>query len=382
MDATVTRIMSFERSALATAMFVRLGEAVNRTFVLPLLIFYPTSRCNSRCVSCDWWKHSGDDDLTVDEIGSVAAALPAFGTRVVAFSGGEPLLRPDVFEAASMFRERGMTLQLLTSGVLLERSAERVAEHFSRVFVSLDAATDSLYEDVRGINALATVGRGIARLRRVAPSVPIMARATLHRANFRELPRLIEHAKAIGLDGISFLAADVSSGAFGRGTGPEESIARGELVEPRAPARPSTGSGRAVLAPSLALTPDEVSEFRAIVERTVALYEPDFESGFVAESPAKLRRLPQYYAALGGDGSFPPVRCNAPWVSVVLEADGAVRPCFFHPAVGNIRHAPLADLVTRNLRAFRSTLDVNSDPTCARCVCSLNAGWRRTPWTS
>src|SRR6185436_15755660 len=181
-----------------------------------LLIFYPTSRCNSRCLSCDWWKHSGEDDLTVDEIANVAAGLPSLGTRVVAFSGGEPLLRPDVFEAASMFRARGMTLQLLTSGVLLERSAERVAEHFSRVFVSLDAATDALYEDVRGVNALATVGRGIARLRRVAPSVPIMARATLHRANFRELPRLIEHAKAIGLDGISFLAADVSSGAFGR----------------------------------------------------------------------------------------------------------------------------------------------------------------------
>jgi MoaA/NifB/PqqE/SkfB family radical SAM enzyme len=349
--------MSLERSTVATAVFVRLGAAMNRTLVLPLLIFYPTSRCNSRCLSCDWWKHSGEDDLTVDEIANVAAGLPSLGTRVVAFSGGEPLLRPDVFEAASLFRARGMRLQLLTSGVLLERSADRVAEHFSRVFVSLDAATDELYEDVRGINALAMVGRGIARLRRVAPHVPIMARSTLHRANFRELPRLIEHAKSIGLDGISFLAADVSSSAFGRGP---------------------TGGQTA----SLGLTPDEIAEFKAIVERTVARYESDFASGFVAETPAKLRRLPQYYAALGGDEPFPPVQCNAPWVSVVLEANGAVRPCFFHPAVGNIRRTPLADLVTNNLRTFRSTLSVDSDPTCGRCVCSLNTGWKRAPWTS
>ncbi len=111
-------------------------------------------------------------------------------------------------------------------------------------------------------------------------------------------------------------------------------------------------------------------------------YEGDFASGFVAESPAKLRRLPQYYAALGGDGPFPPVACNAPWVSVVLEANGSVRPCFFHPPVGNIRRAPLADLVTRNLRTFRASLDMDSDPTCARCVCSLNAGWRNSPWAS
>src|SRR5947209_14753499 len=104
-------------SPLATAVLVRLAELTNRTFVLPLLIFYPTSRCNSRCVSCDWWKHGGEGDLTLVEIEDVAEALPALGTRIVAFSGGEPLLRPDVFEAASMFRSRGASLHLLTSGV-------------------------------------------------------------------------------------------------------------------------------------------------------------------------------------------------------------------------------------------------------------------------
>src|SRR6476469_4857343 len=96
-------------SAFATATLVRLGQATNRTFVLPLLIFYPTGRCNSRCISCDWWKQSGADDLTLDEIGAIAGALPALGTRVVAFSGGEPLLRPEVFEAAELFRAQGMT---------------------------------------------------------------------------------------------------------------------------------------------------------------------------------------------------------------------------------------------------------------------------------
>ena len=54
-------------SALATATLVQLGRVTNRTFVLPLLIFYPTGRCNSRCVSCDWWKQSGADDLTLDQ---------------------------------------------------------------------------------------------------------------------------------------------------------------------------------------------------------------------------------------------------------------------------------------------------------------------------
>jgi MoaA/NifB/PqqE/SkfB family radical SAM enzyme len=344
-------------SAIATATLVRLGQVTNRTFVLPLLIFYPTGRCNSRCMSCDWWKQTGADDLTLEEIRGLAAALPALGTRVVAFSGGEPLLRPEVFDAAEIFRARGMALHLLTSGILLERFADRVAQQFSRVCISLDATTEPLYERIRGVNALATVQRGIERFRRTAPSVPLTARATLHRANFRELPRLIDYAKSLGLDGISFLPADVSSLGFGR-----------EAV-PGAAARADLALGR-----------DEIDEFEATIERTIAIYAGDFESRFVAESPDKLRRLPRYYAALAGDEPFPAVSCNAPWVSVVVEANGSVRPCYFHESIGNVRELPIAAIVAGNLRAFRRSFDVGANPVCVRCVCSLKTSWRSAPW--
>jgi MoaA/NifB/PqqE/SkfB family radical SAM enzyme len=343
-------------STLATATLVRLGRATNRTFVLPLLIFYPTGRCNSRCISCDWWRQSGADDLTLREIKDLAAALPALGTRLVVFSGGEPLLRPEVFDAAELFRAQGMALHLLTSGVLLERFADRVARHFARVCVSLDATSSPLYEKIRGVDALATVGRGIARLRTLAPDVPLTARATLHRANFRELPRLIDYAKTLGLDGISFLPADVSSLGFGRGEKPDPS--------------------------PLLLSQAEAEEFEEAVEHTVAVYAADFASGFVAESPDKLRRLPRYYAALAGDTPLPPVSCNAPWVSVVVEANGSVRPCFFHESIGSIRRAPIGAIVADNLRVFRQAFDVRANPVCARCVCSLNTSWRSAPWAS
>src|SRR5262249_21156760 len=158
----------------------------------------------------------------------------------------------------------------LTSGILLERFADRVAQHFSRVCVSLDATSDELYEQVRGVDALATVARGVSRLRQLAPGVPVTARSTLHRANFRELPRLIDSARALGCESISFLPADVSTQAFGRDRLPDRS--------------------------RLALDAGEVASFSQIVERTIAAYRADFESGFVAESPDKLRRLPQYYA--------------------------------------------------------------------------------------
>jgi len=65
---------------------------------------------------------------------------------------------------------------------------------------------------------------------------------------------------------------------------------------------------------------------RADMERECAA---DFASGFIAESPAKLRRLLQYFAAIHGKAPYPLVRCNAPEFSAVVGASGAVRPCFF-----------------------------------------------------
>jgi len=340
-----------------TATLVRVGEATNRTLVLPLVIFSPTSRCNSRCVSCDWWKQTGEDDLSIDEIDRVSAEIADLGARLVVFSGGEPLLRPEVFEAARLFRARGMTLHLLTSGILLERFAERVARHFARVYVSLDAPTEALYERIRGVAALATIERGVARLRAAAPGIPVTARATLHRDNFRELPALIDHARRMHLDGISFLAADVSSpSAFGRRAAPDP--------------RP------------LGLDREEVAEFEAIIERTLQSHRHEFACRFVAESPDKLRRLPRHYAAINGDAPFPAVACNAPWVSVVIEANGSVRPCFFHDVIGNVRRTPLEAIVTRALPAFRRSLHVGANAVCERCVCSLKAGWRNAPWAS
>ena len=341
-------------SLIATTLLMRLGEATNRSLVLPILIVYPTSRCNSRCVSCDWWRSTGEDDLTLAEIGRLADSLPALGTRLVVFSGGEPLLRPDVFEAAELFRSRRVTLHLLTSGVLLERRALEIVRSFQRVIVSLDGSTEESYRAVRGIDALPALETGVTRLKSIRPELPITARATLHKANYRELPRLVDKAKAMGFDGISFLAADMASGAFGR--------------------------SRRDSALGLALDREEVAEFRAIVQAFVADHGDDFASGFIAESPAKLSRLPQYYAATLGDLPLPPVACNAPWVSAVVEADGGVRPCFFHQAIGNIRDAPLAAIVRHELRAFRSRLDMSTDDVCRRCVCSLKVGWSHQPW--
>ena len=89
--------------------------------------------------------------------------------------------------------------------------------------------------------------------------------------------------------------------------------------------------------------------------------------------------MPRYYAALNGLGEFPATVCNAPWVSSVVEADGTVRPCFFHAPLGNVHDAPLEQILNAPQAVeFRRTLDVKENPICKTCVCTLSMG-RRTP---
>jgi MoaA/NifB/PqqE/SkfB family radical SAM enzyme len=207
-----------------------------------------------------------------------------------------------------------------------------------------------MYRQVRGVDALALVERGVARLKHVAPGMAVRARSTLHHHNFAEMPTLIDRAHAMGLAQISFLTADVTSEAFGYRGGLAR---RGLLLDER-----------------------EVKEFERVVEETIRTHGDDLETRFVAESPEKLRRLPRYYAAQLGLVAFPPVACNAPWMSAVVEADGSVRPCFFQPVVGNIRDKRLSAILRGEMVAYRRGLDVAENATCHKCVCTMRVGWR------
>jgi MoaA/NifB/PqqE/SkfB family radical SAM enzyme len=242
----------------------------------------------------------------------------------------------------------------MTSGLALERHARDVGASFARVTISLDGATPAQYAAIRGVDALRQVEAGVARLKALAPHVPIVARCTLHALNYRDLGAIIRKARAMALNGISFLAADLSSDAFGRANRHAPDFLR--------------------------LDARQCAEFRGIIECVLRNESEAFATGFVTNSPERLRRLPAYYAALNGTAPFPPVACNAPWASAVLEANGDVRPCFFHKVIGNVRLRPFDDILHDDLPAFRRDLDVRADATCQRCVCSLKVGMRNAPW--
>ncbi len=315
---------------------------------LPLVTLYLTDRCNSRCVTCDYWRH-GRDNLTLAAARRLLPQLERFDTRVALLSGGEPLLNPEWREIAALLRGRGIAPWLLTSGLSLAKHATAVAERFRSVTVSLDGTDRATYQAIRGLDAFDVVCDGIRAA--VAAGVAVGLRVTLQQANYRELPRFVALARELGVRQVSFLAVDVSNAhAFARRSG---------------------------AALPLALAPDDLPLLDRLIDELEARHACDFASRLIAESPAKLRRLRQYFAALLGLDGFPAVRCNAPEFSAVIGVDGRVSPCFFiagpPDAVAGDDLGAALDLPAA--RALRADIRAGRRAECARCVCSM---WRDT----
>src|SRR5438309_2082310 len=105
---------------------------------LPILILYPHSRCNCRCVMCDIWKTTDAQEITVADLDRHAADIEALGVQWIVFSGGEPLMHSDLFRLCARLRRLGIRLTILSTGLLLEKYARRIVEHVDEVIVSLD----------------------------------------------------------------------------------------------------------------------------------------------------------------------------------------------------------------------------------------------------
>jgi Fe-coproporphyrin III synthase len=313
---------------------------------LPLVTLYLSDRCNSRCVSCDYWRH-GRDDMNLESVRRLLPSLAELGTEIVLLSGGEPLLNPEWVAISETLRANGLKLWLLTSGLSLAKHARRAAGLFQDITVSLDGTDAKTYAAIRGLDAFDKVCEGIRAV--ATHGRPAGIRVTVQRTNFRQLGEFIELAKHLQARSISFLAVDVANPhAFGR-------------VDD--------------FTTDLALSPSDLPQFEAILNAAERDFSDEFRSGFIAESPDKLRRLLAYFQALRGQARYPEVRCNAPEFSAVIGATGRVQPCFFipGPADAQVGDCFATALNGSSLAALRADIRAGRRGECKTCTCSL---WR------
>ncbi len=167
----------------------------------PVVIWNLIRRCNLTCLHC--YSISADIDfpgeLSTAEVLGVMDDLKAFNVRALILSGGEPLLRPDLFEIAARGKALGFYLGLSTNGTLIDAPLARRIAHagFDYVGISLDGLWQTHDRFRRKAGAF---DKSLAALRLCRDlNVKVGVRFTLTQDNFADLPGLLDLVEAEGI---------------------------------------------------------------------------------------------------------------------------------------------------------------------------------------
>ena len=335
-------------SALLDSARLQIQQRVHRLQVLPIVILYLNNICDSRCRTCEIWKNndllkaSAERQMPDSLLEELYKSLSEWRPRQILLSGGEPALHPRFPETIRKFKGIGTRVSVVSNGLLLGSIDPADLGNVSEFYISFDAPDRASYEHIRGVDGFERLASSLDVLNRLTPRPAVVARCTLQRANVAHVPELVRSARNLGFDRISFLGVDVRSDAFARNV--------------------HGASDTAAIQP----TCNDLESFEAGIESPGLVSD-----GFIEGGTAKLKRILRYFRALLGDGDFPEVRCNAPWVSIVVETTGKIRGCFFHPIIGDFETVNGPTAVR-----FRRSLDVHTNSTCQQCVCSKLLGVR------
>ncbi len=273
---------------IGTALGPRRGRVLAGPALGTLLVTY---RCDLRCRVCDLparaaaRRRAGDRELDTAELSAVLRDMKSIGTAGVGFTGGEPMLREDLFELLAYASRLGLHAHLNTDGFrVTERAEDLLATGVRSINVSLDGATAEEHDAARNrrgsfdtvlaaLDALRTA-RGTRRTPHIT-AVTVLTSHNVHRAG-----EVVRTAVAAGADRVGVIPVH----DFGQGeTAPDEAAVRSAL--------------------------DDLARLHG--------------EGLVDNSTGYLDLLPR---AFRGEAS--PLFCYAPYASVVVDCYGDVYPCF------------------------------------------------------
>jgi len=168
---------------------------------LRMVAWEVTRGCNLSCLHCRALSGEGPypGELTTEECLQVVDDIASFSSPIVILTGGEPLLRQDVYQIAEYGTGKGLRMVLATNGTLLtEESARKlVAAGIRRISISLDGSDAKSHDEFRGVKGSFEGGlRGIRCAKKVGLEFQI--NTTVTQRNLHQLPQILDLAVDLG----------------------------------------------------------------------------------------------------------------------------------------------------------------------------------------
>ncbi len=302
----------------------------------PHVVWEMTSRCNLKCIHCHAF--GGDasyDELSKEEAMALIDQIASLDIRSLVFTGGEPLLREDLFELIEYAKSLGFTVFIATNGTLITKAVAKLLREFDvGVVIGLDAMNPEMHDHIRGVEgAFDAVIEGIENC--IAEDLYLHLNIVASRPNFDEIARIIDYGDRIGVYSY-FIYRFVP---FGRG----EEIRDYEL-------------GREDFKALLDLILEKQRKVRAII---IPVAAPEYWAYMLQSRGIHNRRLINFLGHFFGG-------CLAGKGMMYIKPNGDVWACPFLPVqVGNVRKERI-DRIWVNLKKLRYA-NAKSNSECNSC---------------
>ncbi len=301
--------------------------------------------CNLRCEMCKHWRETRPPPLSMARFAEALEELAALGCRKVHFSGGEPLLRPQLPDLVAHAAGLGLRVNLTTNGTLVDKEAARalVQAGLRAVNVSLDSPDRRVHDRVRGERgAWKRTTRAVQHFRRYAHKgkLEIRLNTVVSRSNYAGLAPLPELAHQLGADGLTLIRVDDHCGEH-------LALRRRDLEAYNAHIAPRLAEGALRL----------------------GLMRHAGEAYPFGRTPADLHSARHGRYALRWYDSHP---CYAPWTHSLIDFDGRVYICCMTreqiPPLGDLKTSSFAEIWNGpGYARIRQLMHPPRLPMCSRC---------------
>ncbi|MET1123976.1 MAG: radical SAM protein [Archaeoglobaceae archaeon] len=307
-----------------------------------------TYACNLRCKHC--YATAGKplaDELTTEEALDTIDKLNRLGVTIIAFSGGEPLVRRDFFEIARYAAEKGFYVAVATNGTLItEEMARKMKESgISYVQISLDGMRET-HDGFRGIpGAFDRTVEGIRNA--VKAKLFVNVSMTVTKFNYHEVPAVVELCEKLGVNWFmhyNFIPTGRGREIAGEDITPED---REKLLEFLCLRNLNSNISLLSTAPQFA---------RVALQHEAKFVPTHF---YNVSAPERFRQLAEF---IGG--------CGAGRFYFAIKANGDIQPCVFFPlVVANVRDLSAEELeeLWRNNEVFEDLRNKDLIEGCGDC---------------
>lgn len=223
-EATVQQFISY---LVEKAKYLHLDEYharkihfTNKEYISTYMLLYihPTFRCNLRCLYCynekDRHYHiekESYNELSLENYRDLFKQARQFGIKALVYTGGEPLLRKDLFDIARVSKEMGFNNNIITNGTLINREkAALIIKYFDRISVSIDSCIAEENDCMRGKGSYKQALRGIKLLRELDGKVTCLG--VVHKGNIENTAKswdfFVNHLGCLTFMPQAYISAD------------------------------------------------------------------------------------------------------------------------------------------------------------------------------